>query len=119
MFRKLFLAIPIAVFAVGGSTACATKKFVRTSVGEVNDKVDSLGRSLEETQERTRQNEAKINDVDQRAAAAAAAKSADDHAGQANQVANNAISAAGEVDNKFTAFDKSTKRLVYEVVLNE
>ena len=57
MFRKFFVAVPIAVLAVGGSTACATKKFVRTSVGEVNDKVDSLGRSVEETQERTRQNE--------------------------------------------------------------
>jgi hypothetical protein len=30
MFRNLFVAIPIAVLAVGGSTACATKKFVRT-----------------------------------------------------------------------------------------
>ena len=71
MFRNLFVAIPIAVLAVGGSTACATKKFVRTSVGEVNDKVDSVGRSLEETQERTRQNEAKITEVDQKAQAAA------------------------------------------------
>ena len=50
--RRLLVAIPIAVLAVGGSTACATKKFVRTSVGQVNDKVDSLGKSLEETQER-------------------------------------------------------------------
>src|SRR5947208_709266 len=37
--RKLFVAIPIALLAVGGSTACATKKFVRTSVGDVNDNV--------------------------------------------------------------------------------
>ena len=74
MFRKLFLAVPIVVFAVGGSTACATKKFVRTSVGEVNDKVDSLGRSLEETQERTRKNEAKISDVDKAAQARETAK---------------------------------------------
>ncbi len=41
--RNLFLAVPIVVVAIGGSTACATKKFVRTSVGEVNEKVDSLG----------------------------------------------------------------------------
>ena len=46
MFRNFFIALPIAVLAVGGSTACASKKFVRTSVGEVNDKVDSLGRFL-------------------------------------------------------------------------
>ena len=117
MFRKLFLAIPIAVFAVGGSTACATKKFVRTSVGEVNDKVDTLGRSLEETQERTRQNEAKISDVDQRAQAAAGqAKTAADQAAnaatQASSTANTAVAKAEEVD-------KASKRLVFEVVLNE
>ena len=117
MFRKLFLLIPIAVFAVGGSTACATKKFVRTSVGEVNDKVDSLGRSLEETQERTRQNETKIGDVDQRAQAAA---------GQAKQAADQANSAAGQAANtantavaKADAVDKATKRMVFELVLNE
>ncbi len=117
MLRKLFLAIPIAVFAVGGTTACATKKFVRTSVGEVNDKVDSLGRSLEETQERTRQNEAKISDVDQRAQSAA---------GQARQAADAANSAAGQAANtangavaKADALDKSMKRMAFEVVLNE
>ena len=108
--RNLFLAIPIVVIAIGGSTACATKKFVRTSVGEVNDKVDSLGRSLEETQERTRQNEAKIGDVDQRAQAAA---------GQAKQAADAANSAAGQASNtansavaKADAVDKASKRIV-------
>src|SRR6266403_2049376 len=45
MFRKFFAAVPIVVLAVGGSTACATKKFVRTSVGEVNEKVDSIDRA--------------------------------------------------------------------------
>ncbi|MGC4085425.1 MAG: OmpA family protein [Vicinamibacterales bacterium] len=115
--RNLFLAIPIVAIALGGSTACATKKFVRTSVGEVNDKVDSLGRSIEETQERTRQNESKISDVDQRAQAAA---------GQAKQAADAANSAAGQAANtansavaKADAIDKSVKRLVFEVVLNE
>ena len=47
MFRKFFVAVPIVVLAVGGSTACATKKYVRTSVGEVNEKVDSQGRAIE------------------------------------------------------------------------
>jgi outer membrane protein OmpA-like peptidoglycan-associated protein len=117
MFRNLFLAIPVAVIAIGGSTACATKKFVRTSVGEVNDKVDTLGRSLEETQERTRQNEAKIGDVDQRAQAAAsqakqAADQANSAASQAANTANTAVAKADEVD-------KASKRLVFEVVLNE
>ena len=118
--RNLFLAIPIAVIAVGGSTACATKKFVRTSVGEVNDKVDSLGRSLEETQERTRQNEAKINDVDQRTnAAAQAAKAADDKAATANSAASAAANTANSAVAKADEVDKASKKLVFEVVLNE
>src|SRR5256885_781465 len=68
MLRNFFVAVPIAALAIGGS-ACASKKFVRTSVGEVNEKVDSLGRSVEETQERTRRNEGRISEVDQKAQA--------------------------------------------------
>jgi outer membrane protein OmpA-like peptidoglycan-associated protein len=118
--RKLFLAIPIAVIAIGGSTACATKKFVRTSVGEVNDKVDSLGRSLEETQERTRQNESKISDVDKATQAAAqAAKAADDRAATANTAAGAAANTANSAVAKADEVDKASKKLVFEVVLNE
>jgi peptidoglycan-associated lipoprotein len=120
MLRKFFVAVPIAVLAVGGSTACASKKFVRQSVGEVNDKVDSLGRSVEETQQRTRQNEGRIAEVDQKAGQAGqAAQAAGQSAQQANQVASNAMSMAEGVDNKLSAFDKQNKRLVYEVVLSE
>jgi outer membrane protein OmpA-like peptidoglycan-associated protein len=118
--RKLFLAIPIAVIAIGGSTACATKKFVRTSVGEVNDKVDSLGRSLEETQERTRQNESKISDVDKATQAAAqAAKAADDRAATANTAAGAAANTANSAVAKADEVDKASKKLVFQVVLNE
>jgi outer membrane protein OmpA-like peptidoglycan-associated protein len=124
MYRKLFIALPIVVFALGGSTACATKKFVRTSVGEVNAKTDSLGKSLEETQERTRQNEAKIGDVDQRAQAASTAASA--AATQAQQVAEVANTAAASATTTGTAaaakaneVDLRTKKLLFEVVLSE
>jgi outer membrane protein OmpA-like peptidoglycan-associated protein len=115
----LFL-VPVAAIALGGSTACATKKFVRTSVGQVNDKVDSLGRSVEETQERTRQNEGKIAEVDQKAAAAdqkaGAAQGAADRANTAaQQAANTANSAVQHAD----AIEKASKRLVFEVVLSE
>jgi len=124
MFRNLFIAIPIAVLAVGGSTACATKKFVRTSVGEVNDKVDSVGRSLEETQERTRQNETKITEVDQKAQAAAAAAdqkaaAAGSAAQQAQSAATQANSAATAAGSKADAVDKAAKRIMFEVVLSE
>src|ERR1700736_3248533 len=117
MFRKFFVAAPIIALAIGGSTACATKKFVRTSVGEVNQKVDSQGRAIEETQERTRRNEGRIGEVDTKAQAAAqAAQAANDAAAAAHSAAN---AVGTEANSKFDAIDKASKRLVYEVVLSE
>jgi outer membrane protein OmpA-like peptidoglycan-associated protein len=118
--RKVIAAIPIALMVVGGTTACASKKFVRTSVGEVNDKVDSLGRSVEETQERTRRNEGRISDVDQKAQNAAnSAQQANGAATDAKNTAVDARSAANTVGTKLDTFDKASRRLVYEVVLSE
>ena len=120
MFRKFLIAVPIVVFAIGGSTACATKKFVRTSVGEVNDKVDSQGRAIEETQERTRKNEGRIGEVDQKAQAAAqSAQAANDAAASANTAAAAAANVGHEANAKADSIDKASKRLVYEVVLSE
>jgi peptidoglycan-associated lipoprotein len=120
MFRRMLFLVPVAAIAVGGSTACATKKFVRTSVGQVNDKVDSLGRSVEETQERTRQNEGKIAEVDQKAAAAdQKAQGAQSAADRANAAAQQAANTANNAVARTEALDKASKRLVYEVVLSE
>ena len=127
MFRRFLVAVPIAVLAVGGSTACATKKFVRTSVGEVNTKVDSMGRSLEETQERTRQNEARISEVDKTAqaagsaaqAAGVAAKDARGAADQASGAAKAASNTASTAVAKADEVDKAARKLVFEVVLSE
>src|SRR5438094_613123 len=119
MLRNFFVAVPIAALAIGGS-ACASKKFVRTSVGEVNEKVDSLGRSVEETQERTRRNEGRISEVDQKAQAAAqSAQTANDAAGAARTAADSAAKVGTEANTKFDTMDKANKRLVYEVVLSE
>jgi peptidoglycan-associated lipoprotein len=120
MFRNLMMAVSLAVLAVGGTTACATKKFVRTSVGEVNDKVDSQGRTIEETQERVRKNEGRISEVDQRAQAAAqSAQQANESASTANTAATNAAKVGEAANTKFDTMDKANKRLVYEVVLSE
>src|SRR5215210_2596913 len=108
--KKFVVAVPIVALALGGTTACATKKYVRTEVGQVNDKVDTLGRTVEETQERARTNEGKINEVDQRAQAAAQA---------ARGRADEAYTAAGEASTKADTLEKASKRLVYEVVLSE
>jgi peptidoglycan-associated lipoprotein len=117
MLRKFFVAIPITVLCIGASTACATKKFVRSSVGEVNEKVDSQGRAIEETQERTRKNEGRISEVDQKAQAAAQrAQAANDAAAAAHTAAN---TVGSEANAKFDTIDRASKRLVYEVVLSE
>ena len=117
---KWMSAVTFAGLVAVGLPACATKGFVRNRVGEVNGKVDNLATSVEETQERTKKNEAAIGDVDQKAQAANAA------AGQAQTAANTANSAAGaararanEVGDKTDALDKASKRLVYTVVLSE
>jgi outer membrane protein OmpA-like peptidoglycan-associated protein len=111
--KRFLVAAPVLALVMGGSTACATKKFVRTSVGEVNDKVDTLSKSVEETQERTRANEGRITEVDQKAQAA------DQRAAQAGTRADAAYTAAEAVNTRADALEKASKRLVYEVVLSE
>jgi outer membrane protein OmpA-like peptidoglycan-associated protein len=120
MLRKFLVAVPITVLVIGGSTACATKKFVRQNVGEVNEKVDSMGRSLEETQERTRKNEGRISEVDAKAGAAGqSARAANDAAVAANSAAVAANKVGTEANSRVDTIDKASKRLVYEVVLSE
>jgi outer membrane protein OmpA-like peptidoglycan-associated protein len=117
--RTLMTALAVAVVAIG-TTGCASKKYVRTSVGEVNDKVDSLGRSVEQTQERIKTNEGKISEVDSKATAAGnAAQQANAAASNAANSASAANNAANAVGTKLDVFDKSMRRLVLEVVINE
>jgi peptidoglycan-associated lipoprotein len=111
--KRFITALAISAVAVGGSTACATKKMVRQRVGEVNDKVDTLSKSVEENQERTKQNEGRIGEVDQKAQAANAAAS------KAGARADEAYTAADKVNARAEAIEKASKRIVYEVVLSE
>jgi outer membrane protein OmpA-like peptidoglycan-associated protein len=110
---KVVLAIPVLALTLGGTTACATKKFVRGEVGQVNDKVETLTKTVEETQERTRANEARIGEVDQKVGVA------DQKAVAAGQRAEEARTAAEKVNSRADAIEKASKRLVYEVVLSE
>ncbi len=111
--RKSLFAASILVLSVAVAPACATKKFVRTQVGEVNAKVDTLSTSLEETQERTRKNEERIGQVDQKAEAAG--KSATD----ARSAADAAAASAKEVGGRVDAVEAARRKLVYEVTLSE
>jgi len=122
--RRLITATAIVAFGLAGTSACATKGYVRNQVGQVSSKVDTLSTSLEETQERTKQNEAKIAEVDQRSqagiqGATTAAQTADGKAVVADTKATDAAEKARMAGERADAVDKATKRVVYEVVLSE
>ena len=84
------------------------------SVGEVNDKVETLGQSIEATQQQTKENAARIEQVDQKA----------DQAGTAAQTAQTSATAArsrggcrrGEGRG---GRDCASKRLIFEVVISD
>ncbi len=116
MTKNTHIAVALAVTAALTS-ACATKKFVRTEVGDVNTKVNTLGTSLEATQERTRQNETKIGEVDTKADAA------NRSAAEARAVGDASATATREVDARLTGkvngMEASARRLIFEVTLSE
>jgi outer membrane protein OmpA-like peptidoglycan-associated protein len=118
--RKSLFAASMLALCVAVAPACATKKFVRTEVGNVNTKVDTLSGTLEETQERTRQNEGRIGEVDKKAEAAGVsardARSAADAAqAKATEVGGQVTQVNGRVDEVVAA----SRRLVYTVTLSE
>lgn len=115
VYSVTVLALTMAI-----APACATKKFVRTEVGSVNDKVTPLAASLEATQERTRQNETRIGAVDAKAEAAARA------ATEARAAGDAATATARQVNNRVDTVSTesatvaaATRKLVYEVTLSE
>jgi outer membrane protein OmpA-like peptidoglycan-associated protein len=124
MTRQRLFAVSALALTVAVAPACATKKFVRTEVGAVNEKVDTLGTSLEETQERTRQNETRIGQVDQKAEAAGkTAAEARTAAADARQAADAAATATKQVDARLTGrineVETQARQLIYEVTLSE
>ncbi len=118
--RKSLFAASMLALTVAVAPACASKKFVRTEVGNVNSKVDTLSGTLEETQERTRQNEGRIGEVDKKAEAAGrsatdARTAADAAQAKATEVGGQVTQVNGRVDEVVAA----SRRLVYTVTLSE
>src|SRR5688500_7791462 len=117
IMRNSLLTAGVIVAAMSVAPACATKGFVRTSVGEVNDKVGTMGKSLEETQERVRTAEGRIVEVDSKAAAAG------ESANRANAAAAEAANKASEVGVKAEAraagIEAETRKLIFTTVLSE
>jgi peptidoglycan-associated lipoprotein len=117
--RKMILATSLTLVTAVGS-ACASKGYVNTRVGEVDSKVTTLSGSLEETQARTKTAEGRISEVDQKAGAAqSAADSAASAASAADAKALAAANAAKTADERSEAVAAASRRMVYEVVLSE
>ncbi|MGH9257002.1 MAG: OmpA family protein [Vicinamibacterales bacterium] len=125
--RKTLLTASIIALSVAIVPACATKGFVREEVGAVNTKVDTLGGTVEQTQQRVGQNEARIGAVDQKAeaagkAAAQAQSAATDARSAADKAQASATTVGGRVDavgGRVDAVVAATRRLVFEVTLSE
>ncbi len=100
------------VIGVSGS-GCASKRFVRDSVAEVNKKVESVAQSLEATQEQTRENTARIAQVDQKTTQVGAA------AQSAQGAATAARGAADAAAARVAAVETASKRLIFQVVISD
>lgn len=115
---KPMLIASCCVVTMAGAPACATKTFVRTEVGTVNDKVATLGRSLEDTQARVRAAEQRIGETDARAQAAVqSAQQADAAARSAQATGSQALDIGRQTAAKADAIDASMRTLVFETVL--
>jgi peptidoglycan-associated lipoprotein len=115
--RKSLMTVGVIVTALSVAPACATKKFVRTSVGEVNDKVTSQGKTLEETQERVRVAEGRISETD--AKATAAGDSATKANAAASEASNKAVEVGRTAEARAVSIEGEMRKLIFETVLSE
>jgi len=98
--RLLMVPVVAAGVALSG---CAKKSYVQREVGEINQKVEAVSAEVEKTQERVRQNEVRIDNVD---------KSAQAGISEAKGSAQAAMTKAGEAE-------KAAKgKLIYTVTLS-
>ena len=118
--KKTMFVISCFALTLAVAPACATKKFVRTEVGQVNDKVTTMGKSLEETQERVRVAEGRITEVDGKAAAAGqAAQTAQQNAQAAQQTGTQAMEVGKTAAARAEAVEIASRKLIFETVLSD
>jgi peptidoglycan-associated lipoprotein len=115
--RHLLITIAAVSVMAGAGSACATKKFVRGQVDEVNGKVETLSQSIEATQQQTKENAGRITQVDQKVDQVATTASAASRAAQ--NTANSAQGAADAAAAKATAVEMASKRLLFQVVISD
>jgi peptidoglycan-associated lipoprotein len=104
--KKIVLSLVMASLAASG---CATKKYVSKGIGDVNEKVANLSGEVEKTQARVKDNEGRIDSVDQQSKAGIA-----DAKGSATE-------ARGRADSALTKAEEAERaakgKLLYTVTL--
>ena len=115
--RRIANMLAVGAIVVGTTTACATKKFVRTEVETVGTRVETLSQSLEATQQAPGRMGRKSKQWTRRPTRS---ESGPRKPRPRPATANTAVAAAEtKLGTKIDAVDASTKRLVYEVVISE
>jgi len=109
--NRLFIVLATAAVCI--APGCATKGLVRGTVGHVNEKVDSLGKALEETQDRTAKTEKRIGHVDRKIDGVSR------NAAEARRAANAASASADKAGSRIERLDASSRRMVYDINLSE
>jgi outer membrane protein OmpA-like peptidoglycan-associated protein len=122
--RKSLFAVAMLAVTVAIAPACSSKKFVRTEVGGVNAKVDTLSGTVEKTQERTRVNEERIAQVDTKAETAGksaqdARAAADGALARANAVGAEANKSVTTVNTRVDTVEAANRKLIFAVTLSE
>ena len=112
MGRNQVAGLAVLGAVVFAFPACATKGTSTSRSRGVNGKVESLSKTVEETQERTKANESKIGVVDQKVGAAQGSADA------ARKAAADADTKAGVADAKAGAIDAASRKLIYSVTLS-
>ena len=98
---------------MAGSAACATKKYVETTAGSVEQQLTPLSNAIEEAQEQTRKNDARISDLD------STVQNLRETTERIHQAATEAAGFARLADSRVEVMERSSRRLVYELVLRQ
>lgn len=118
--RRMLLTSTLVLSLASAGAACATKGYVNTRVDSVDGRVHALADALDEAEGRTERNTARIAEVDQKAGAAQT--TASNAATAASAAASRAATAESEARTAGMKADEvaaASRRLVYEVVINE
>ena len=111
MIRRLVTVAGLAALVGLSAGACATKGYVSSRVGEVNDQVNELAGAQSEHEARARRRDARIDEVDATASGAVGASE------RARLQAIAAAQGADDAHGRLDSYAESSRRLLFEIVL--